>query len=102
MNLMDYAQLLAQFGPLVLIFVVFYFMIIRPQNKKQNEIKDMRANLKAGDKVQTIGGIVAKIIAVKEDLVVLETSGDKNKLEVMKWGISSVFKDNSELSSDKK
>ncbi|WP_374042613.1 preprotein translocase subunit YajC [Peptoniphilus raoultii] len=99
---MDYAQLLAQFGPLVLIFVVFYFMIIRPQNKKQNEIKDMRANLKAGDKVQTIGGIVAKIIAVKEDLVVLETSGDKNKLEVMKWGISSVFKDNSELSSDKK
>lgn len=85
------SQFLIQFGPLVLIFLVFYFMVIRPQNKKQNEIKDMRANLKVGDRVQTIGGIIGKIIVIKEDFVVIETSGDKNKMEVMKWGVSSVF-----------
>lgn len=95
-------QFLIQFGPLVLIFLVFYFMVIRPQNKKQNEIKDMRANLKVGDRVQTIGGIIGKIIVIKEDFVVIETSGDKNKMEIMKWGVSSVFKDNSDLKKDNK
>ena len=96
------SQFLVQFGPLVLIFLVFYFMVIRPQNKKQNEIKDMRANLKVGDRVQTIGGIIGKIIVIKEDFVVIETSGDKNKMEIMKWGVSSVFKDNSDLKKDNK
>ena len=76
------SQFLIQFGPLVLIFLVFYFMVIRPQNKKQNEIKDMRANLKVGDRVQTIGGIIGKIIVIKEDFVVIETSGDKNKMKL--------------------
>ena len=96
------SQFLIQFGPLVLIFLVFYFMVIRPQNKKQNEIKDMRANLKVGDRVHTIGGIIGKIIVIKEDFVVIETSGDKNKMEIMKWGVSSVFKDNSDLKKDNK
>lgn len=96
------SQFLIQFGPLVLIFLVFYFMVIRPQNKKQNEIKDMRANLKVGDRAQTIGGIIGKIIVIKEDFVVIETSGDKNKMEIMKWGVSSVFKDNSDLKKDNK
>ena len=96
------SQFLIQFGPLVLIFLVFYFMVIRPQNKKQNEIKDMRANLKVGDRVQTIGGIIGKIIVIKEDFVVIETSGDKKKMEIMKWGVSSVFKDNSDLKKDNK
>ena len=84
------SQFLIQFGPLVLIFLVFYFMVIRPQNKKQNEIKDMRANLKVGDRVQTIGGIIGKIIVIKEDFVVIETSGDKNKMEIMK-GLLTAF-----------
>ena len=96
------SQFLIQFGPLVLIFLVFYFMVIRPQIKMQNEIKDMRANLKVGDRVQTIGGIIGKIIVIKEDFVVIETSGDKNKMEIMKWGVSSVFKDNSDLKKDNK
>ena len=96
------SQFLIQFGPLVLIFFFFFFMVIRPQNKKQNEIKDMRANLKVGDRVQTIGGIIGKIIVIKEDFVVIETSGDKNKMEIMKWGVSSVFKDNSDLKKDNK
>lgn len=95
-------ELLIQFGPLVLIFIVFYFMVIRPQNKKQNEIKEMRANLKVGDNVQTIGGIIGRIITIKEDVVVIETSGDKNKIEIMKWGISTVFKDMADLKQDKK
>lgn len=95
-------ELLIQFGPLILIFIVFYFMVIRPQNKKQNEIKEMRANLKVGDNVQTIGGIIGRIITIKEDVVVIETSGDKNKIEIMKWGISTVFKDMADLKQDKK
>ena len=54
------------FIPLILMFVVFYFFIIRPQKKKANEVNEMRENLKVGDTIITIGGIIGKIILVKE------------------------------------
>ena len=54
------------FIPLILMFVVFYFFIIRPQKKKANEVNEMRENLKVGDKIITIGGIIGKIILVKD------------------------------------
>ena len=80
------------FIPLILMFVVFYFFVIRPQKKKANEINEMRENLKVGDKIITIGGIIGKIILVKEDYLVIETSSDNTKIEVMKWGINGTYK----------
>lgn len=94
------AKMLSTFLPLVILLVVIYFMLIRPQKKRESKIKDMRSALKVGDEVLTIGGIKGKIIQTKEDYVVIETSGDKSKLEVMKWGINSVVTDKKDLKAD--
>ena len=85
------------FIPLIIMFVLFYFLMIRPQKKKANEINAMRENLKVGDKIITIGGIIGKIILVKEDYLVIETSSDNTKIEIMKWGINGTYKKNTEL-----
>ncbi|MBS6610046.1 MULTISPECIES: preprotein translocase subunit YajC [Peptoniphilus] len=83
--------------PLIIMFVIFYFFLIRPQKKKANEVSAMRENLKVGDKVITIGGIIGKIVLVKEDYLVIETSTDNTKIEIMKWGINGTYKNNKEL-----
>ena len=68
-----------QFVPLVLIFVVFYFLLIRPQKKKEKALKDMISSLKVGDTVASIGGIHGKIIRIKDDVFVLESGLGANK-----------------------
>lgn len=75
-----------------LVFVVFYFLIIRPQNKKQKEAKKMMAALKKGDKVQTIGGLRGVVWQVKEkeDAIVIKTEDDV-KLEFVRSAIASVI-----------
>lgn len=90
-------NVLVNFIPLIMMFVIFYFFLIRPQKKKANEINEMRENLKVGDKVITIGGIIGKIILVKEDYLVLETSSDNTKIEIMKWGINGTYNKNIDL-----
>ena len=65
--------------PLVLIFVVFYFLLIRPQKKKEKALKDMISSLKVGDTVASIGGIHGKIIRIKDDVFVLESGLGANK-----------------------
>lgn len=72
-------------------FVVFYLFAIRPQKKKEKEIQEMRSNLAVGDEVVTIGGIYGKIIVLKEDIVTLEVSSTKTRLDVTKWSIGSVI-----------
>lgn len=72
-------QMVVQFVPLVLIFVVFYFLLIRPQRKKEKALKDMISSLKVGDTVASIGGIHGKIIRIKDDVFVLETGLGANK-----------------------
>ena len=72
---------------LVAIFVIFYFFMIRPQNKKRKELNQMRENLKKGDSVITIGGIHGKIADVKDDTVVLSIDGN-TKMKVDKSSIS--------------
>ncbi len=81
-----------QFAPIVVILLVFYFFLIRPENKRKKETAQMRDSLKVGDKIVTIGGIVGRIVKVKDEEVFLETSTDKNKLVVKKWAVSSVEK----------
>ncbi|WP_138159084.1 preprotein translocase subunit YajC [Peptoniphilus catoniae] len=94
---MDTATLLGSFGPFVLIMVAFYFLFIRPQKKREKAIKDMRENLKVGDEILTIGGIKGKIVLIKEDYIVIESSANKTNIELMKWGINSVVTDKEDL-----
>lgn len=88
---MNPAQLQGLIIPIGFI-VIFYFIAIRPQRKRDKEIKEMRSNLKIGDEVLTIGGIRGKITQVKEDYITLEIGVAKNKVEFSKWAIGSVVK----------
>jgi preprotein translocase subunit YajC len=74
---------------LVAMIAIFYFLLIRPENKKKKAISEMRASLKVGDEITTIGGVVGTICAVKEETVVIETGADRVRLEFTKWAISS-------------
>ena len=84
------AALLTTFLPMVLIFVVFYFFLIRPQRKKDKQVKEMLNNLKAGDRVCTIGGIYGTIVGIKDDTVTLSVGRDNLSMVVARWGIRSV------------
>ena len=74
----------------VLVFGVFYLLLIRPQKKKDKQLKDMRSNLNVGDKVTTIGGIVANVAKVEENIVILELGPNRTKVPFEKWAIGSV------------
>ena len=84
------AALATTFLPLILIFVVFWFMLIRPQRKKDKQVKEMLNNLKAGDRICTIGGIYGTIASIKDDTITLIVGGDKMTMVVARWAIRSV------------
>lgn len=69
--------------------VLFYFMMIRPENKRKKEAEQMRSALKEGDQITTIGGIVGTVVSVKEDKFVIETSADQVRIEFAKWALST-------------
>ena len=81
---------LMTFAPLVLMVVVFYFLLIRPQQKKQKAWAEMLSKLKAGDRVTTTGGIRGTILAVKDDTLQLQVPPDRLRIEVVKTAIASV------------
>ena len=83
-------QILFTFGPLILIFVVFWFMMIRPQRKKDKQVKEMLNNLKAGDRICTIGGIYGTITGIQDDTVKLSVGRDNTQMVVARWAIRSV------------
>lgn len=76
----------------VALFAVLYFLLIRPNSKKKKQEQEMRNNIAIGDDVTTIGGIVGRIVAVKEDedAFIIETGSDRVKMKFKKWAISSV------------
>ncbi|MGL5315783.1 MAG: preprotein translocase subunit YajC [Peptostreptococcaceae bacterium] len=74
----------------IAVFAVFYFLLIRPQKKKDKQLKEMRETLNVGDKVTTIGGIIANVAKVEEDFVVLELGPNRTKVPFEKWAIGSV------------
>ena len=78
--------------PFVLMIVVFYFFLIRPQKKQEKATAAMRNSLSVGDEVTTIGGIVGRITHVKDDIVTIETGADRNKIRFRKSAIASVDK----------
>ena len=75
---------------LVGIIVLFYFFMIRPQRKQENEVKNMRDNLVVGDEITTIGGIIGKIVSIKDETCVIETTHDRTKIRILKTAISRV------------
>ena len=74
----------------VVVFGVFYFLLIRPQKKKDKELKEMREYLIVGDKVSTIGGIIAHVAKVEENAVILEIGPNRTKVPFEKWAIGKV------------
>ena len=74
---------------LVLMFGIFYFMLIRPENKRKKEAEQMRTSVKTGDKITTIGGITGVVVDVKEDKFVIETGADRVRIEFEKWALST-------------
>jgi len=73
----------------VAMIAVFYFLMIRPENKRKKEAESMRSALKTGDKVTTIGGIVGTVVNVKDEKFVLETDADQVRIEFAKWALST-------------
>ena len=81
--------MMAMLLPLVLMFVLMYFMLIRPENKRKKEAEEMRSALRTGDVITTIGGIVGTIVNIKENNIVIETGADQVRVELAKWAVSS-------------
>lgn len=79
-----------QLLPMILIFVVFYFVLIRPQRKKDKEAKAMLDNLKVGDRICTIGGIYGTIVKIKDDVLTIEVGEQKTQLVFARWAIRNV------------
>ena len=74
---------------LVLMFVMLYFFMIRPENKRKKEAENLRNSLAVGDEITSIGGITGTICAVKENTIVIETGSDRVRIEMTKWAVSS-------------
>ena len=74
---------------IVAMIAVFYFLMIRPENKRKKEAEQMRSAVKTGDEIVTIGGIIGTVVNVKDEKIVVETSADQVRIELAKWAISS-------------
>ena len=79
-------SLLITFLPMI---AIFYFLLIRPENKRKKEAEAMRSALKKGHKITTIGGIVGTVVDIKEDKIVIETGADQVRIELAKWAVST-------------
>lgn len=74
---------------IVLLFAVFYFFLIRPENKKKKQLQQMRSSLQVGDQITTIGGMVGKVVSIKDDMITFETGEDRVRIQIMRWAISA-------------
>ena len=79
-----------QFLPMILIFVIFYFMLIRPQRKKDKEAKQMLENLKVSDRICTIGGIYGTIVRIKDQVLTIEVGEQKTQMMIARWAVRNV------------
>lgn len=74
---------------MVVLVAVMYFMMIRPQKKRQKEEQEMRSSLEIGDEIITIGGIVGKVVTIREEDIVIETGADRTKMKVQRWAVNT-------------
>jgi preprotein translocase subunit YajC len=82
-------SLLASMLPIVLAIVLLYFMLIRPQNKREKESTKMRNNLQVGDEIVTAGGIVGRVVSLREDTLLIETGSNNTKIRIKRWAVQS-------------
>ncbi|MBO5937961.1 MAG: preprotein translocase subunit YajC [Clostridia bacterium] len=75
---------------MVVIFAAMYFLMIRPQKKQEREVNAMRNNLQVGDEITTIGGIIGKIVSIKEETVMIETGHDRTKIRILRTAVRNV------------
>ena len=90
MNTAELMQMLPSILMLVVFMGLMYFLLIRPQRKKEKEISEMRASLGVGDEIVTIGGIVGKVVKIGEEELVIQVGSDKTKILVKKWAVSAL------------
>lgn len=89
----NFAEILTNYGSLLLIpliLVAMYFLMIRPQKKQEKETANMRNSLAVGDEITTIGGIIGKIVSIKEETVMIETGHDRTKIRILKSAVRNV------------
>ena len=82
---------------MVLLFAVMYFVIIRPQKEEQQ----MRDSIEVGDEITTIGGIVGRVVTVKDDSLIIETGAERNRIKIMRWAISTNNTANEKLEAER-
>ena len=91
--LLSVNDILSSAGPILIMLVVvagMYFLMIRPQKKQEKEANDMRNNLRVGDEITTIGGIIGKVVSIKEETVLIETGHDRTKIRILKSAVRNV------------
>ena len=86
----DIVSSLITLVPIILIFVVMYFFMLRPQKKQEKEANAMRENLQVGDEITTIGGIIGKVVSIKDETCVIETTKDRTRIRILKSAVSRV------------
>lgn len=74
---------------MVVMVVAMYFLTIRPQRKRQKEEQEMRSSLEIGDEIITIGGIVGKVVTIREEDLIIETGADRNKMRIQRWAVNT-------------
>lgn len=82
------ASILSMILPLVLMVLIFYFLIIRPEKKRNKETQEMLNNIQVADEVITNGGIIGRVLSVQKDTVLIETGSDRTKIRVVKQAIA--------------
>jgi preprotein translocase subunit YajC len=87
---------------MVVMVVAMYFLMIRPQKKKQKEEQNMRDSIQIGDEITTIGGIMGRVVTVKDDSIVLETGADKTKMKFQRWAIQTNDTANERMEAERK
>ncbi len=86
---------------LVVLVAVFYFFMIRPENKRKKKQQEMRESLAVGDKIVTIGGMIGRVVSIGSDHLTFETGEDRVRIQVAKWAISTTGKDVAEAEQQK-
>ena len=79
---------MVNFLPIVAIFVLFWFLLIRPQKKREKQNEQMRSTLQIADEIMTSGGIIGRIVSMKEDTLVIETGSDRSKIRIARWAVA--------------
>ena len=86
---------------IIAMFALMYFLMIRPENKRKKEAQNMRDSLAVGDEITTIGGIVGRVVTVKDDSLIIETGAERNRIKIMRWAISTNNTANEKLEAER-